>query len=64
MWYHPAAVFLTKRDVIGSWLICVAVATAFFGYPAVAAAWTFGLGTATSRALVHAREKDGRPTQL
>ena len=38
MWYHPAAFFLTKRDVIGAWLICLALATAFFGYPAVTAA--------------------------
>jgi hypothetical protein len=35
MWYHPAAFLLTKRDVIGAWLVCLAVAMAFFGYPAV-----------------------------
>ena len=35
MWYHPAAFVLTKRDVIGAWFNCIAVATAFFGYPAV-----------------------------
>jgi hypothetical protein len=35
MWYHPAAFFLGKRDVIGAWLICLALAMAFFGYPVV-----------------------------
>ena len=38
MWYYPAAFFLDKRDVIGAWLICAAIATAFFGYPAFTAA--------------------------
>jgi hypothetical protein len=33
MWYHPAAFFLGKRDVIGAWLICLALVMAFFGYP-------------------------------
>jgi uncharacterized membrane protein len=31
MGYYPAAFFLEKRDVIGAWLICGAIATAFFG---------------------------------
>ena len=44
MWYHPAAFFLTKRDVIGAWLICFAVATAFFGYPGVTAALAIWAG--------------------
>jgi hypothetical protein len=35
MWYYPAAFFLDKRDVIGAWLICGAIAMAFFGYPAL-----------------------------
>jgi hypothetical protein len=35
MWYHPAAFFVGKRDVIGAWIICLALATAFFGYPVV-----------------------------
>ena len=51
MWYHPAAFFLTKRDVIGAWLICVAVATAFFGYPVVTAAldiWAGNRDTTTA----------------
>ena len=51
MWYHPAAFFLTKRDVIGAWLICVAVATAFFGYPVVTAAldiWAGNRGITTA----------------
>ena len=33
MWYHPAAFFVGNRDVVGAWVICLAVATAFFGYP-------------------------------
>jgi hypothetical protein len=33
MWYHPAGFFLTGRDVIGAWIICLAIAVAFFGYP-------------------------------
>ena len=44
MWYHPAAFVLTKRDVIGAWFICIAVATAFFGYPAVTSVLIFGAG--------------------
>jgi hypothetical protein len=35
MWYHPAAFILDKRDVIGAWIICLAVALPFFSYPAV-----------------------------
>ena len=35
MRYHPVGFFLTRRDVIGAWLVCLAVATAFFGYPVV-----------------------------
>ena len=35
MWYNPAAFLLDRRDVIGAWLICGAIAAAFFGYPAV-----------------------------
>ena len=35
MWYHPAGFFLTERDVIGAWIICLAIAVAFFGYPVV-----------------------------
>ena len=48
MWYHPAAFLLTKRDVIGAWLVCLAVAMAFFGYPVVTTAfddWTAGVQT-------------------
>jgi hypothetical protein len=33
MWYHPAGFFLTGRDVIGAWIICLAIAVAFFGDP-------------------------------
>ena len=35
MWYHPAGFFLTERDVIGAWIICLAIAVAFFAYPVV-----------------------------
>jgi hypothetical protein len=38
MWYHPAAFFLGKRDVIGAWIICLVLAVAFFGYPVVTTA--------------------------
>jgi hypothetical protein len=38
MWYYRAAFFLDKRDVIGAWLICGAIATAFFGCPALTGA--------------------------
>ena len=31
MWYHPASYVLGKRDVIGAWLICLAIAAIFFG---------------------------------
>jgi hypothetical protein len=51
MWYHPAGFFLTRRDVIGAWIICLAIAMAFFGYPVVSSkldAWTGDLETATA----------------
>ena len=51
MWYHPAAFFLDKRDVIGAWLICLALAMAFFGYPVVTTGldvWAGDLYTATA----------------
>ena len=35
MWYHPAGFFLTGQDVIGAWIICLAIAVAFLGYPVV-----------------------------
>ena len=37
MWQYPAAFFF-KSDVIGVWLICGAIATAFFGCPALTSA--------------------------
>lgn len=37
MWYQPAALISDKRDVIGAWIVCLAVAMLFFGYPAVTA---------------------------
>jgi hypothetical protein len=37
MWCHPAAFILEKRDVIGAWIVCLAIALPFFGYPAVTA---------------------------
>ena len=33
MWYHPSAFLVGKRDVIGAWLVCLAVAAACFGLP-------------------------------
>jgi len=32
MWYHPAALAVGIRDVIGAWLVCLAVAAAFLGW--------------------------------
>lgn len=39
MWYHPAAFFVEKRDVIGAWLICLLVAAACVGSPILSAAF-------------------------
>jgi hypothetical protein len=50
MWYHPNAFLLGKRDVIGAWLICLALAMSFFGYPVVTTAldvWAGDLYSAT-----------------
>jgi hypothetical protein len=49
MWYNPAAFLLDRRDVIGAWLICGAIAAAFFGYPAVTSALDTWAGTAPLR---------------
>jgi hypothetical protein len=38
MWYYPAAFLVEKRDVIGAWLVCYAVAAACFGLPALTVA--------------------------
>jgi hypothetical protein len=35
---HPAALNLGQQDVMGAWIFSIALATAFFGYPAVIAA--------------------------
>jgi hypothetical protein len=32
MMWHDSAAFLTVRDAIGAWLVCLTVAAAFFGY--------------------------------
>ena len=51
MWYHPNAFLLGKRDAIGAWLICLALAMAFFGYPLVTTAldvWAGDLYIATA----------------
>jgi hypothetical protein len=48
MWYQPAALISDKRDVIGAWIVCLAVALVFFGYPAVTAmpdVWQHGCDT-------------------
>jgi hypothetical protein len=31
MWYHPAALILGNRDVIGAWLVCLVFAAACLG---------------------------------
>ncbi len=40
MWCDSAAFGPNIRDVIGAWLVCLAVAAAFFGYPLVSAEWS------------------------
>ena len=52
MWYHPAAFFLGKRDVIGAWLICLALVMAFFGTRSSRPRWMFGRETSITRPLV------------
>jgi energy-coupling factor transporter transmembrane protein EcfT len=32
MWYHPATFDLTWRDVVGAWLVCLAIGLISFGY--------------------------------
>ena len=47
----PCRLLLDKRDVIGAWLICLALVMAFFGYPVVTTAldvWAGDLYTATA----------------
>jgi hypothetical protein len=51
MWYHPAGFFLTRRDVIGAWIICLAIAVAFFGCPVAPSeldGWTGDHNTTTA----------------
>ena len=38
MWDHSAGCDLGTHEVIGAWIICLALATVFFGYPVVMAA--------------------------
>jgi hypothetical protein len=38
MWYDSPTLVLGKRDVIGAWLVCLALAAACFGLPALATA--------------------------
>jgi hypothetical protein len=38
MWYHPSAYRVGIRDVIGAWILCLAVAALFFAPPAFDAA--------------------------
>ena len=42
MWYHSTMFTVGMRDVIGAWLVCLAVATAFFGWTALAASGDTG----------------------
>jgi hypothetical protein len=37
MWYQPSAFLAGGRDVIGAWLVCLAVATACLGLPVMTA---------------------------
>lgn len=45
MWYYSAAFVLGKRDVIGAWLVCLAVAAACFGSPMLSAAFDTSAAT-------------------
>jgi hypothetical protein len=36
MWYDPPAFFLGRRDVIGAWLVCLALAAASLSLQALA----------------------------
>ena len=38
MWYDPRAFSLGLRDAVGAWLVCLALAAACFGLPALAMA--------------------------
>lgn len=40
MWYHPAALILSWRDVAGAWLFCLVAAAAILGWAALDAAAT------------------------
>ena len=45
MWYHPAALLLERRDVIGAWLVCLLVAAACFGSSTLNAAFDTAAAT-------------------
>ena len=60
MWYHPGAFFVGKRDVIGAWVICLALATAFFAYRSSLPRWMFGLRISTPRLLMEVLGADQR----
>ena len=48
VWYHPAAFAIAKRDVVGAWLVCLAIACLFFGAaPAFESAVEAGTAVAT-----------------
>jgi hypothetical protein len=36
MLYYHAAFFIEKRDAVGAWLVCLAVAAVFFVLPTLA----------------------------
>ena len=38
MWYDPPAFSLGLGDAVGAWLVCLALAAACFGLPALAMA--------------------------
>jgi hypothetical protein len=54
MWYYPGAFNLSVRDAVGAWLVCLAVAAAFFGYPLVTATPAVQRDAATHRPSVSA----------
>ena len=51
MWYSPLAFSLSKRDVIGAWLMCLVVMGIFFGCAArIDRAALHGRGEVATRA--------------
>jgi hypothetical protein len=35
MWYHPGAHALSRRDVIGAWIVCLCAVLIFLSLPVI-----------------------------